>query len=416
MPNSVGVNTTIRQLLTAVALIAVIGSLGVTMLSSAGWAQTQANAASAGTNLSNEQLDELVGPIALYPDELLAITLPASTYPLEIVQAARYLEKRKSEPKLKPSESWDSSVLGLLNYPEVVDKMNQDLDWTSRLGDAVVNQQEDVMDAVQRFRTQAYSAGNLESGEHTTVIRETEIIKIESATPDVIYVPTYNPTVVVVQQPVPYTYVYSSPYPYYYSPAATFWTGMFVGAAISYGVGWRGRGRNDININRNFNQNINVNVNRGSGNKWNSNRRPGGQVGRPGTRPGVGTRPGGRPGVGTRPAGQSRRDSSTLSNRDRRGTAGVGSRPAGQSRRDVSTQPSRDRRGTAGGGQVRRQQGRGGSFGNYQSGRSARTQSSRGQQSRASRSNNRTSKARGGRSGGGRSRGGRGGGGRGGRR
>ncbi len=387
--------------LTAVALIAAIGSLGVTMLSSAGWAQTQAAAATAGAKLSNKQLDDLVGPIALYPDELLAITLPASTYPLEIVQAARYLEKRKSEPKLKPSESWDSSVLGLLNYPEVVDKMNQDLDWTSRLGDAVVNQQEDVMDAVQRFRTQAYSAGNLESGEHTTVIRETEIIKIESATPDVIYVPTYNPTVVVVHQPVPYPYVYSSPYPYYYNRAATFWTGMFVGAAISYGVGWRGRGNNDININRNFNQNINVNVNRGSGNKWNSNRRPGGQVGRPGTRPGVGTRPGGRPGAGTRPAGQTRRDSSTLSNRNRRSSVGGG----GQVRRQQGR-----------GGQVGRQQGRGGALGNYQSGRSARNHSSRGQKSRASRSNNRTSKATRGRSGGGRSRGGRRGGGRGGRR
>ncbi|MCZ6590934.1 MAG: DUF3300 domain-containing protein [Alphaproteobacteria bacterium] len=385
--------------LTTVALIAAISSLGVTMFSPAGWAQTQAAAANAGSKLSNKQLDDLVGPIALYPDELLAIVLPASTYPLEIVQAARYLEKRKSEPKLKPSESWDSSVLGLLNYPEVVEKMNQDLDITSRLGDAVINQQQDLMDAIQRFRTQAYSAGNLESGEHTTIIREKEIIKIESATPDVIYVPAYNPTVVVVQQPAPYPYVYSSPYPYYHSPAATFWTGMFVGAAIGYGIGWNGHGNNDININRNFSQN--VNVNRGSGNKWNPNRRPGGQVGRPGTRPGVGTRPGGRPGVGTRPAGQTRRDSSTLSNRNRRGSVGGG----GQ----VRTQQGR-------GGQVRRQQGRGGAFGNYQSGRSARNHSSRGQKSRASRSNNRTSKASGGRSGGGRGSGGRGGGGRGGRR
>ncbi len=381
--------------LTTATLIAAISSLGVTMFSPAGWAQTQAAAASAGAKLSNKQLDDLVGPIALYPDELLAIVLPASTYPLQIVQAARYLEKRKSEPKLKPDERWDSSVLGLLNYPEVVEKINQDLDWASRLGDAVINQQQDLMDAIQRFRTQAYSAGNLESCEHTTVIRETEIIKIESATPDVIYVPAYNPTVVVVQQPAPYPYAYSSPYPYYHSPAATFWTGMFVGAAIGYGIGWNGYGRNDININQNFSQN--VNVNRGSGNKWNPNRRPGGQVGRPGTRPSV--RPGGRPGVGTRPAGQTRRDSSTLSNRNRRSSVGGG----GQ----VRTQQGR-------GGQVRRQQGRGGAFGNYQSGRSARNHSSRGQRSRASQSNNRTSKASGGRSGGGRA--GRGGGGRGGRR
>jgi hypothetical protein len=403
MPNNVSAYMTIRRLLAVAALIAPISFLGVTLLSSAGWAQTQAVAANAGAKLSNQRLDELVGPIALYPDELLAIVLPASTYPLEIVQASRYLDKRKSEPKLKPSESWDSSVLGLLNYPEVVEQMNQDLDWASRLGDAVINQQQDLMDAIQRFRTQAYSVGNLKSGEHTTIIREKEIIKIESATPEVIYVPTYNPTVVVVQQPAPYPYAYSSPYPYYHSPAATFWTGMFVGAAIGYGIGWNGHGHNDININQNFSQS--VNVNRGSGNKWNPNRQPGGQVGRPGTRPGtrpgVGTRPGGRSSIGTRPAGQTRRDSSTLSNRDRRGSVGGG----GQVRRQQGR-----------GGQVGRQQGRGGSFGNYQNGRSARNNSSRGQKSRASQSNNRTSKASRGRSGGGRSGGGRSGGGRGGRR
>ena len=310
--------------LTTAALIAAISSLGVAMFSPAGWAQTQAAAASAGAKLSNKQLDDLVGPIALYPDELLAIVLPASTYPLQIVQAARYLEKRKSEPKLKPDERWDSSVLGLLNYPEVVEKINQDLDWASRLGDAVINQQQDLMDAIQRFRTQVNSAGNLESGEHTTIIREQEIIKIESATPDVIYVPTYNPTVVVVQQPAPYTYVYSSPYPYYYSPAATFWTGMFVGGAIGYGIGWHGHGHNDININRNVNvsSNQNINVNRGSGNKWSPNRRPGGQVSRPGTRPGA--RPGARSSVSSRPATQTRRDISTQSSRDLRGSASGG--------------------------------------------------------------------------------------------
>lgn len=407
MPNSVGAYTTIRGLITALALIAAISPFGVTLLSPVARAQTQAVAPDGGAKFSNQQLDELVGPIALYPDELLAIVLPASTFPLEIVQAARYLEKRKSEPKLEPSESWDSSVLGLLNYPEVVEAMNQDLDTTSRLGGAVINQQQDVMDAIQRFRTQANSAGNLKSGEHTTIIKEKEIIKIESATPEVIYVPTYDPTVVVVQQPAPYPYAYSSPYPYYHSPAATFWTGMFVGAAIGYGIGWNGHGHNDININQNFSQN----VNRGSGNKWTPNSRPGGQVGRPGTRPN--TRPGSRPSTGVRTGGRS----------------GAGTRPAGQTRRDASTQRGQQRRSTAGGGgqvrgqqgrggQFRQQQGRGGAFGNYQNGRSARTQSNRGQRSRASQSTNRTSKASAGRSGGGRSGGGRSGsgGGRGGRR
>jgi len=104
--------------------------------------------------LTEVQLVELVGPIALYPDELLAITLPAATYPLEIVQASRYLEKHKNNPDLKPDEKWDESVLGLLNYPEVIDLMNKDLDWTWKLGAAFVDQQDDVMDAVQQFRNQ----------------------------------------------------------------------------------------------------------------------------------------------------------------------------------------------------------------------------------------------------------------------
>jgi len=380
MPNSVSTYFSIGRFLAVAALIAPIGFVNVTILSTAGWAQTQANAADAadsGAALSDEQLDELVGPIALYPDELLAITMPASTFPLEIVQAARYLEQRESKPDLKPNESWDSSVLGLLNYPDVIEKMNQDLDWTAQLGDAVVNQQQDLMDAVQRFRAQANAAGNLNSDEKVTIVQEQEIITIESVSTEVIYVPAYNPTVVIVQQPVPYTYVYSRPYPYYYSPAATFWTGMFVGAAVGYGIGWNGHGHNDININRNVNISGNT-INRGSGNTWKSNRPSGSQVGRPATR------------SANRPGAVSR--------------TGSGSRSAAQPRRDVSKQKN-TRRSTAGGSsQVRRQQSSGGSFGNYQSGRSAKKQSSRGRQSRASKSNYRTSKASHSRSSGGRSR------------
>ncbi len=414
MPNSVSAYMTIRRLLAVAVLIAPISFLGATMLSSAGWAQTQASSANAGAAFSSEQLDELVGPIALYPDELLAITLPASTYPLEIVQAARYLEQRKSEPERKPNERWDSSVLGLLNYPDIVERMNQDLDWTARLGDAVVNQQQDLMDAIQRFRTQANSAGNLRSDERVTIVQEKEIIKIESASPEVIYVPAYNPTVVVVQQPAPYTYVYSQPYPYYYNPAATFWTGMFVGAAIGYGIGWHGYGHNDININRNVNISGNT-INRGSGNKWSPNRRPGGQVGRPATRPGSRPGAGSRAGVGSRPAVQPRRDVSKQASRDRRSTAGG----SGQARRQQSygsslgnyrngrsaiNQSNRGRHCSAGRGQSRRQTSYGGSFGNYQNGRSVKKQSNRGRQSRASQSNYRTSKSSRARSSGGRSR------------
>ena len=121
-----------------------------------------------------EDLEELVGPIALYPDELLAIALPASTYPLEIVQAARFLEKHEKDPELQPDEAWDPSVLGLLNYPEVIQLMNDDLNWTWKLGEAVANQQEEVMDAVQSFRAKVDEAGNLESNEQVTVVKEAE--------------------------------------------------------------------------------------------------------------------------------------------------------------------------------------------------------------------------------------------------
>jgi hypothetical protein len=185
----------------------------------------------------------------------------------------------------------------------VLNTLNDDLDWTWKLGEAVVNQQQDVMAAIQLFRSKADEAGNLESNDKTVVIKETEVIKIESASPEVIYVPSYNPSTVVVYSAAPYPYAYSAPYPYYYSPAATFWTGMFVGAAISYGVHWHdhhyGYGNyGDININRNTNITRNsTNINRDSirqnnrdrtsisnENNWRSNRTSN-QVGRPGTRP-----------------------------------------------------------------------------------------------------------------------------------
>ncbi|RKZ43179.1 MAG: DUF3300 domain-containing protein, partial [Gammaproteobacteria bacterium] len=248
-------------------------------------ASSDAPSAEAPALLTMDQLVELVGPIALYPDELLAITLPAATYPLDIVQAARYLEKHKKDSNLKPDEKWDSSVLGLLNYPEVVDLMNKDLDWTWKLGAAVADQQADVMDAIQQFRNQAHTAGNLTSNEKQIIVVEKETIVIESATPEVIYVPTYKPSTVVVVQSAPYPYYYSAPYPYYYNPAAAFWTGMFVGAAIRYGAGWGRYGRRggDVNVSRGGNT-----VNIGSGNTGGGNR------------PGAGNRPGGgnRPGAG----------------------------------------------------------------------------------------------------------------------
>ena len=101
--------------------------------------------------LSAEELPELVGPVALYPDDLLAIVLPASTYPLQIVAAARYRADAASNPDLEPTEDWDESIVALLNYPEALNFLNDDIDWTWQLGQAVLDQKEDVMSAVQTF-------------------------------------------------------------------------------------------------------------------------------------------------------------------------------------------------------------------------------------------------------------------------
>ena len=354
----------------------------------------EAAATQGATILSPDEIEKLVGPIALYPTELIAIVLPASTFPLQIVQAARFLEKQKADQNLKPDENWDSSVLGLLNYPEVLNTMNDDLDWTWKLGEAVVNQQQDVMAAIQLFRSKADEAGNLESNDKTVVIKETEVIKIESASPEVIYVPSYNPSTVVVYSAAPYPYAYSAPYPYYYSPAATFWTGMFVGAAISYGVHWHdhhyGYGNyGDININRNTNITRNsTNINRDSirqnnrdrtsisnENNWRSNRTSN-QVGRPGTRPGsvsgrnFSNQPRGGSGYRVGDSVSTRAGSSGLSNRqsysgNRQDSLGSGSRQ------------------TSLGSGSRQRSYSGGSFGGYQRGSNAARNSQRGMSSRA---------------------------------
>ena len=177
-------------------------------------------------SFSDAQLDEIVGPIALYPDKLVAIILPASTYPLEVVQADRLLKKNKkmSEDAIKKLD-FDTSILALMHYPEVLSKMNKDLDWTTMLGDAVADQQEEVMAAIQRFRANAQAAGNLVSNEQVVYKVQESTITIVSASPTVIYVPTYNPQVVVVKQT-------------YTAPVVTFAAGIAVGAWLSHDCDW----------------------------------------------------------------------------------------------------------------------------------------------------------------------------------
>jgi hypothetical protein len=187
-----------------------------------------------------EELEELVGPIALYPDDLVAIVLPAATYPLDVVQAARFLDQRELDPNLAPDEQWDDSIVALLNYPEVLRLMDEDLDWTWDLGEAFLTHQADVFAAIQRFRAQAREAGNLATDDRQ-VVREAEgAIQIVPADPQVIYVPYYEPSRIVVHRYVPIHY-YSRPYPVYYYPypaGYVFHTGFFWGVTTAFRIGW----------------------------------------------------------------------------------------------------------------------------------------------------------------------------------
>lgn len=235
-----------------------------------------------------EELEQIVAPIALYPDSLLAQVLMASSYPLEIVLAARWAKehpdvKGDAVAKAVENETWDPSVKSMVAFPDVLTMMNEKLDWTQKLGDAVLAQRKEVMDAVQRLRVKAKETGNLKSSKEQTVKTEAaptgssspQVIIIESSSPEVVYVPTYNPTVVYGAWPYP-----AYP-PYYYYPPGyaagtaffSFSVGVMVGSALWGGCNW-GHGDIDVNVNRynNFNRtNIN-NVNRTNvSNRWEHN-------------------------------------------------------------------------------------------------------------------------------------------------
>jgi len=191
--------------------------------------------------MSDAELQELVGVIALYPDDLLAIVLPATAYPLQIVEAARFLEELENDASLKPDPEWDDSIVALLNYPEVIELLNEDMDWTWRLGEAVVAQQADVVSAIEAFRDRAYAAGNLRTDEYQTVARNDGHIEITPASEDVIYVPYYEPKRVVVYQPRPVYYYYPRSYPVYYYPYSSsyhFDRGYFWGVTTAFTIGW----------------------------------------------------------------------------------------------------------------------------------------------------------------------------------
>ena len=232
-----------------------------------------------------DHLDALVAPIALYPDPLLSQTLAASTYPLELMQLKQWLERNKSlkDKALVDAVSkqpWDPSVQAMAALPEVVERLTNDIQWTTDLGNAFLAQQSDVMNAVQRMRKKAQDNGalmsNAEQKVENQVIENKSVIVVEQAQPEVVYVPEYNPVAVYGAAVYPYPAIY---YPAYTpgvvaAGAISFGVGVAMGAAWGGGWGWgAGWGNNDVNINRNnnFNRNTSISGNRAASNKWQHN-------------------------------------------------------------------------------------------------------------------------------------------------
>jgi hypothetical protein len=218
-----------------------------------------------------DQLDALVAPVALYPDPLLAQILAASTYPLEIIQLQQWLANHKdlqgkALADAVAKEPWDASIQAMAALPDVVNRLANDIKWTTDLGNAFLAQESDVMDAVQRMRKKAQDKGNLKTTEQqkveTKVVENKTVIMIEPANPEVVYVPSYNPVVVYGPPVYPYYPLYYPGWGYYATGVAiSFGVGVMMGAFWSGGWGWGcGWGNNNITINRNNNFNRNTNI------------------------------------------------------------------------------------------------------------------------------------------------------------
>ena len=192
---------------------------------------------------TQQQLDQMLAPVALYPDSLLSQILMASTYPLEIVEAARW---SKANPNLKGDDAvkaaeqngWDPSVTSLVAFPQVLTMMDSNLSWTERLGDAFLAQQPQVMETVQNLRQRAYAAGNLRSNDQVRVDQQGQTIVIEPPNPQVVYVPYYDPRVVYGPWWWPeYPPVYWGPWPGYFVRPG-FGVGFAWGVGITVGAGF----------------------------------------------------------------------------------------------------------------------------------------------------------------------------------
>ncbi|HTV43387.1 MAG TPA: DUF3300 domain-containing protein [Candidatus Sulfotelmatobacter sp.] len=183
----------------------------------------------AGQTFSDAQLQQLLGPIALYPDPLIANMLPAATLPTEIVMADRYVSGG-GDPNQIDQQPWDPNVQALAHYPAVLKWMDDNLNWTTQLGEAFQNQQDDVMNAIQELRTEAYNLGNLQSTPEQQVVDDNGYIEIIPANPDDLYVPQYQPDQVYYDQPI----VGGTPY-------ITFGVGFVIGPWLCGDFDWHNR-------------------------------------------------------------------------------------------------------------------------------------------------------------------------------
>ncbi|MFO0872477.1 MAG: DUF3300 domain-containing protein [Phycisphaerales bacterium] len=312
-----------------VALLWLTACLAAIVSSTNATAADPPNPADSTAGLSQEDLEELVAPIALYPDMLLANVLAASVFPADVI-AARTMRASGGDPVAKGDDAWDPSVRMVAAFPVVLDMMADYSEWTTALGEAYLVQAGDVMDAIQSLRAVAWDNGALQTTPQQVIVKEGPTIIIEPADPQIIFVPRYTPSVVFVRNPP--------------TPLAAGVVGFGVGVAVgviwsnnvncnwsgrcvAWGPGWWGRpNRVNVNVNVNNNNNTNINVNRpggrpgAGGSPWRPppNRVPGGGISRPdggASTPGGGiSRPGGgssapgggisRPGGGTwRPGG-----------------------------------------------------------------------------------------------------------------
>lgn len=232
-------------LMAAVGLASMQAPIPLTDLRSAAYAQDAPSGTTAvqvdadDAPLDEDELAVLVARIALYPDELVALISSASLYPLQVVEAARFIETSKADKALQPKATWDGSIISLLNYPEIVRMMSDDLDWTQALGDALVNQQKDVLIAIQQLRSEAVANGLIKTDEKITVTQSNDNIVIAPVKAEEVFVPQYAPEMLYepgyAVQPITY---YPSAYPNYEYPTAPYFAAAVTGLAFAAAVDW----------------------------------------------------------------------------------------------------------------------------------------------------------------------------------